>query len=44
MALMRLEGSTNREIAEALECGERSVERKLNLIRKRWEAAGKDPE
>ena len=39
VALMKLEGYTNREIAEALRCGERSVERKLNLIRKRWEAA-----
>jgi RNA polymerase sigma factor (sigma-70 family) len=44
VALLKLEGSTNREIAEALQCGERSVERKLNLIRKRWEAAGEDPD
>jgi RNA polymerase sigma factor (sigma-70 family) len=43
VALMKLEGYTNREIAEALQCGERSVERKLNLIRKRWEAALEDP-
>ena len=43
VALMKLEGYTNREIAEALRCGERSVERKLNLIRKRWEAALEDP-
>ena len=43
VALMKLEGYTNHEIAEALECGERSVERKLNLIRKRWEAAIEDP-
>ena len=44
VALMKLEGYTNHEIAEVLECGERSVERKLNLIRKRWEAAAEDPE
>jgi RNA polymerase sigma factor (sigma-70 family) len=43
VALMRLEGYTNREIAQALRCGERSVERKLNLIRRRWEAASDDP-
>jgi RNA polymerase sigma factor (sigma-70 family) len=38
VALMKLEGYTNREIADALECSERGIERKLNLIRKRWEA------
>jgi RNA polymerase sigma factor (sigma-70 family) len=43
VALMKLEGHTNHEIAEALQCGERSVERKLNLIRKRWDAAIEDP-
>jgi RNA polymerase sigma factor (sigma-70 family) len=43
VALMKLEGYTNHEIAEALKCGDRSVERKLNLIRKRWEAAIEDP-
>jgi RNA polymerase sigma factor (sigma-70 family) len=43
VALMKLEGYANHEIAEALQCGERSVERKLNLIRKRWEAAGARP-
>jgi RNA polymerase sigma factor (sigma-70 family) len=42
VALMRLQGYTNREIAEALKLGERSVERNLNLIRKRWEAVGED--
>jgi hypothetical protein len=35
---MKLEGYTNREIAEAIECSVRGVERKLNLIQKRWEA------
>jgi DNA-directed RNA polymerase specialized sigma24 family protein len=43
VALMRREGYTNHEIAEALQCGERSVERKLNLVRKRREAAIEDP-
>jgi RNA polymerase sigma factor (sigma-70 family) len=43
VALMKLEGYTNREIADTLRCGERSVERKLNLIRKRWEAGMEDP-
>jgi RNA polymerase sigma factor (sigma-70 family) len=43
VALMKLEGYTNHEIAEALQCGGRSVERKLNLIRKRWEAAIENP-
>jgi RNA polymerase sigma factor (sigma-70 family) len=42
VALMKLEGYTNREIAEALGCGERTVERKLSLIRKRWEEAIED--
>lgn len=39
IALMKLEGYTNHEIAEALGCSGRSVERKLNLIRKRWDEA-----
>jgi RNA polymerase sigma factor (sigma-70 family) len=38
VALMKLEGYANREIADALECSERGIERKLNLIRKRWHA------
>ncbi len=40
---MKQEGYSNHEIAEAFRCGERSVERKLNLIRKRWDAALEDP-
>jgi DNA-directed RNA polymerase specialized sigma24 family protein len=43
VALMKLEGYTNGEIAEARQWGERTVERKLKLIRKRWEAASEDP-
>jgi RNA polymerase sigma factor (sigma-70 family) len=37
VALCRLEGYSNREIADQLGCTERSVERKLNLIRRFWE-------
>ncbi len=36
IALWRLEGYSNREIAEQLDCTERSVERKLERIRSRW--------
>jgi DNA-directed RNA polymerase specialized sigma24 family protein len=36
VALMRLEGFSNDEIAERLGCGRRSVARKLELIRRRW--------
>jgi DNA-directed RNA polymerase specialized sigma24 family protein len=39
IALWKLEGFTNEEIAGAdkLNCSERTVERKLNLIRQKWE-------
>jgi DNA-directed RNA polymerase specialized sigma24 family protein len=36
-AVFRLMGQSNREIANRLGCTERKVERKLNLIRLRWE-------
>ena len=36
IAQLRLEGYTVGEIAEQLDSGKRSVERKLNLIRARW--------
>ena len=36
VALLRLEGFTNEEIAQRLEISLRSVERKLKLIRERW--------
>jgi RNA polymerase sigma factor (sigma-70 family) len=36
IALWRLEGYSNREIAEQLGCTERSVERKLERIRSKW--------
>ena len=37
IAVMRLLGHTNREIAESLGCTERKVERQMNLIRRTWE-------
>lgn len=36
-AVLRLVGQTNGEIAQRMGCTERKVERKLNLIRLRWE-------
>lgn len=36
VALMKLEGYTNVEVAARLDCGVRSVDRKLALIRKAW--------
>lgn len=41
-ALLRLLGFRNREIADRLGCTERKVERKLNLIRLKWETAWPD--
>lgn len=41
-AILRLLGYRNREIAEMYDCTERKVERKLNLIRLRWQAAWPD--
>jgi RNA polymerase sigma factor (sigma-70 family) len=38
IALWRLEGYTNREIANRLDCTERAVERRLERIRKLWTA------
>jgi RNA polymerase sigma factor (sigma-70 family) len=38
IAVLRLLGYRNREIAGMLDCTERKVERKLSLIRLRWEA------
>jgi DNA-directed RNA polymerase specialized sigma24 family protein len=40
VALWKMEGYTNAEIAEKLDCGLRSVERKLRLIRSTWEREG----
>ncbi len=36
IALWRLEGYTNREIAGRLDCTERSIERPLERIRSKW--------
>ena len=36
IALWRLEGYTNREIAHRLDCTERSVERRMERIRSKW--------
>jgi DNA-directed RNA polymerase specialized sigma24 family protein len=40
VALLKLEGHSNDEIAKSLDCGLRTVERKLEVIRKRWTAEG----
>jgi DNA-directed RNA polymerase specialized sigma24 family protein len=40
VALLKLEGRSNLEIAKSLDCGLRTVERKLEVIRKRWLAEG----
>ena len=36
VALLRMDGYANEEIARALDCSPRSVDRKLELIRKTW--------
>src|SRR5262249_48825314 len=40
IALRKLEGYTNKEIAGEIDATERTVERKLERIRARWEAGG----
>lgn len=40
VALWKMEGFTNKEIAEKLPCSPRTVERKLELIRRIWEKKG----
>lgn len=37
IALGKLEGYTNQELAQRMDCGVRTIERKLNLIRAVWE-------
>ena len=44
VAQWRMEGHTNREIAEKLGCQERTVERKLRLIRRLWNEGEPDHE
>lgn len=39
VALLRVEGYSVAEIAERLDCGKRTVERRLHLIRKTWQEA-----
>lgn len=38
LALAKLEGHTNGEIAAQLDCSERTVERRLRLIRRKWDS------
>ena len=38
IALRKLEGYTNEEIANELDCSIRTVERRLNLIREKWQS------
>jgi DNA-directed RNA polymerase specialized sigma24 family protein len=40
VALCKMEGYTNEEIAAKLDCAPRTVERKLGVIRSRWEKEG----
>ena len=40
LALLKLEGFSNKEAAEELQCGLRTVERRLSLIRQIWEEKG----
>jgi DNA-directed RNA polymerase specialized sigma24 family protein len=40
VALMKMEGYTNDEIADRLDCGPRTVTRKLNIIRTAWLSEG----
>lgn len=40
LAILKLEGRSNSEAAERLNCGLRTVERRLGLIRNIWEARG----
>jgi DNA-directed RNA polymerase specialized sigma24 family protein len=37
LALAKMEGHSNQEIAQRLDCSERTVERRLRLIRKEWQ-------
>lgn len=40
VALLKLEGYTNREISKKLECAPRTIDRKLHVIRRVWEDEG----
>jgi DNA-directed RNA polymerase specialized sigma24 family protein len=41
VALLKLDGFTNQEAAEKLGCGVRTIERRLELIRRVWAEAAK---
>jgi RNA polymerase sigma factor (sigma-70 family) len=43
IALWKLEGYTNSEIADKLNCVERTVERKVNRIKAKWKAFEQNP-
>jgi RNA polymerase sigma factor (sigma-70 family) len=43
VAFKKLEGLTNKEIAEELDCTERTIERKLDKIRRKWSGPGPEP-
>lgn len=43
IALWKMDGRTNPEIARLLDCSTPTVERRLALIRKTWERAAEDP-
>ncbi len=42
IALLKLEGHTHEEISARLACSIRSVNRRLTLIRRTWEAVAQD--
>jgi len=39
LALAKMEGYSNQEIADRMDCSLRTVERRLRLIRKEWQHA-----
>jgi RNA polymerase sigma factor (sigma-70 family) len=43
IALLRLEGYTNRDLADQFDCTERSIERRLERIRSKWMSYGDTP-
>ncbi len=43
IAMLKLEGFTNEEVSRRLDCGERTVKRRLAVIRRIWEENGMAP-